>query len=156
MATWQERVDAVWADADRLGDQGVMDAIDALAAEAPDPALAAFERGGSRDSGGRPDLAEPLYREALALGLPEDERAQCAIQLASTIRNLGRAEESLTLLRGAEPYPPYSAAFAAFEALTLATLGRPTEGLSLVLTALAPTLPRYQRSVAGYAAMLVE
>src|SRR5689334_25214122 len=104
MTTWQERVDAVWADADRLGEQGVMDAIDQLAADAPDPALAAFERGGSRDSGGLPEEAEPLYREALALGLPEDERAQCTIQLASTIRNLGRAEESLALLRNAEPY----------------------------------------------------
>jgi hypothetical protein len=43
---WQARVDAVWADADALGDQGVIDAIDALAAERPDgDALALFERG---------------------------------------------------------------------------------------------------------------
>jgi tetratricopeptide (TPR) repeat protein len=156
MSTWQERVDDIWARADELGDQGVMDAIDALAAEAPDPGLAAFERGGSRDSGGRPEEAEPLYREALALGLPDDERAQCTIQLASTIRNLGRADESLALLRDAPPYPPYAAAFAAFEALTLATLGRPAEGLSLVLKTLAPTLPRYQRSVAAYADDLLD
>lgn len=156
MATWQERVDDIWARAGELGEQGVMDAMDALAAEAPDPALAAFERGGSRDSAGREAEAEALYREALALGLAQDERAQCTIQLASTLRNLGRAEESLALLRDAEPFPPYSAAFAAFEALTLATLGRPTEGLSRVLTALAPTLPRYQRSVAGYARALLD
>jgi tetratricopeptide (TPR) repeat protein len=148
---WQSRVDAIWADSDNLGDQGVMDAMDALAADAPDPALALFERGGSRDSGGRPEEAETLYREALALGLPDDERAQCTIQLASTIRNLGRPEESLALLRDAAPYPPYSAAFAAFESLTLASLGRAPEGLSLVLHALAPTLPRYQRSVRAYA-----
>lgn len=156
MSDWQERVDAVWARADELGDQGVMDAMDALAADAPDPALAAFERGGSRDSAGREEEAEPLYREALALGLPDDERAQCTIQLASTIRNLGRPEESLALLREAAPYPPYNAAFAAFESLTLASLGRAEEGLALVLHALAPTLPRYQRSVAGYADELVE
>ena len=91
----------------------------------PTRALALFERGGSRDSGGRPDEAEPLYREALALGLPDDERAQCTIQLASTLRNLGRPEESLALLRdaGAVPArtpwrPPRSTA------LTLASLGR--------------------------------
>ena len=143
-------------DADDLGDQGVMDAMDALAADAPDPALALFERGGSRDSGGRPDEAEPLYREALALGLPDDERAQCTIQLASTLRNLGRPEESLALLRDAAPYPPYAAAFAAFESLTLASLGRPVEGLSRVLHALAPTLPRYQRSVRAYADDLLD
>src|SRR4051812_10676253 len=148
MTTWQQQVDAVWADADALGDQGVMDAIDALAADAPDPALAAFERGGSRDSAGHPDLAEPLYRAALALGLPQDEQAQCTIQLASTVRNLGRAEESLVLLRTAEPYEPYAVARASFIALTLASLDRPTEGLAELLRAVAPTLPRYQRSVA--------
>jgi tetratricopeptide (TPR) repeat protein len=151
MSTWQERVDEVWAHADELGEQGVMDAIDALAADAPDPALAAFERGGARDSAGRELEAEPLYREALALGLPEDERAQCTIQLASTLRNLGRLDESLALLREAPPYPPYAVATASFAALTLASLGRPAEGLALVLKALAPTLPRYQRSVRAYA-----
>ncbi len=154
--SWQDDVDAVWARADDLGEQGVMDAIDALAADAPDPALALFERGGSRDSGGRPDEAEPLYREALALGLPDDERAQCTIQLASTIRNLGRPEESLALLRDAEPYPPYAVATAAFIALTLSSLGRTPEGLAELLRAVAPTLPRYQRSVNAYADALLE
>jgi tetratricopeptide (TPR) repeat protein len=154
--TWQEDVDAVWARADELGDQGVMDAMDALAADAPDPALALFERGGSRDSGGRPDEAEPLYREALALGLPDDERAQCTIQLASTLRNLGRADEALALLRAAEPYPPYAVATAAVSALTLATLDRPVEGLAVLLREVAPTLPRYQRSMRAYADALLE
>jgi hypothetical protein len=157
--SWQEDVDAVWARSDELGDQGVMDAMDALAADAPDPALALFERGGSRDSGGRPDEAEPLYREALALGLPDDERAQCTIQLASTIRNLGRPEESLALLHAefdGKAEHAYAGAAAAFMSLTLASLGRPEEGLSLVLHALAPTLPRYQRSVHAYADALVD
>jgi tetratricopeptide (TPR) repeat protein len=155
---WQTRVDQVWAQAADLGDQGVMDAMDALAADAPDPALALFERGGARDSGGRPDEAEPLYREALALGLPDDERAQCTIQLASTLRNLGRPEESLELLHAefdGKPDHPYAGAAAAFMSLTLASLGRPEEGLSLVLYALAPTLPRYQRSVLAYADELI-
>lgn len=151
MSDWQQQVDAVWARSDELGDQGVIDAMDALAEQAPDPALALFERGGSRDSGGRPDEAEPLYRAALAAGLPEDERAQCTIQLASSLRNLGRAEESLALLRDADPYPPYAVANAAFVALTLASLDRPREGLAELLHAVAPTLPRYQRSVNSYA-----
>lgn len=156
MNDWQERVDAVWADADRLGDQGVMDAMDTLAESAPDPALALFERGGSRDSGGHPDLAEPLYREALALGLPDDERAQCTIQLASSLRNLDRAEEALALLRDADPYPPYAVAMAAVTALTLATLDRPLEGLATLLREVASTLPRYQRSMRAYADALVD
>ena len=156
MTTWQEEVDDVWARADELGDQGVMDAMDALAESAPDAALALFERGGSRDSGGRPDLAEPLYREALRLGLPDDERAQCTIQLASTLRNLDRPDEALTLLRDAAPYAPYAVATAAVTALVLTTLGRPVEAVAALLREVAPTLPRYQRSMAAYAESLVE
>jgi len=156
MTTWQERVDAVWADADRLGDQGVLDAIDALAVEAPDPGLALFERGGARDSAGLEAEAEPLYRAALAAGLPDDERAQCTIQLASTLRNLGRPEESLELLEGIEPDHPYAGAAACFRALALVSLGRPAEGVRALLHTVAPALPRYQRSVRAYADALVQ
>lgn len=151
MTSWQDEVDAIWARADELGDQGVMDAMDALAASAPDPAVALFERGGSRDSAGLESEAEPLYRAALAAGLPDDERAQCTIQLASTLRNLGRAEESLDLLATIDPQHPYAGAAAAFRALALVSLGRPAEGVRELLHAIAPTLPRYQRSVRAYA-----
>jgi hypothetical protein len=41
-------------------------------------------------------------------------------------------------------------------ALCLSSLGRDREGLSLALGALAPHLPRYQRSMANYARLLVE
>lgn len=154
------RVAAVWADADRLGDEGVIARIDALAGERPDgDPIALYERGGARDSGGRPAEAEPLYRAALAAGLPEELRARCTIQLASTVRNLGSPDESLALLRAEfseRPDSPYAAAASAFAALALASLGRPTEGLSAVLHALAPTLPAYQRSVHAYADALLE
>jgi hypothetical protein len=155
VCTWKQQVDDVWSRADELGDQGVMDAIDALAASAPDPGLAAFERGGSRDSAGLEAEAELLYREALALGLPDSERAQCTIQLASTLRNLGRAGESLDLLSTTFP-AEYVGAAAAFRALALASLDRPVDGVRELLHALAPTLPRYQRSVRAYADLLVE
>ena len=45
--------------------------MEALAAERPaGDAIAAFELASANDSTGRGDLAEPLYREALATGLP--------------------------------------------------------------------------------------
>jgi len=154
---WQTRIDAVWADADNLTEDQLVAAIDTLAAERPEgDALAHFERGGARDSTGHPDLAEPLYRAALAAGLPDDERAQCTIQLASSLRNLGRADESLALLRDAHPYPPYAVATAAITALVLASLDRPLEGLATLLREVAPTLPRYQRSMRAYADELAE
>jgi tetratricopeptide (TPR) repeat protein len=152
---WQARVDAVWADADQLGGEGVISAIDALAAERPaDDALALFEQAGARDSAGLEQEAEPLYRDAISAGLPDDEHGQAVIQLASTIRNLGRAEESLDLIRtefAGRPEHPYADAAAAMEALALASLGRPTEGLAVTIHALVKHMPRYHRSMHAYA-----
>ena len=157
---WATRVAAVWTDADRLGETGVIQAIDALAAERPaGDAVALFERAGARDSAGLEEEAEPLYRAAIAAGLPEDEHGQAVIQLASTIRNLGRADESLELVRvefAGRPDHPYADAAAAMEALALASLGRPTEGLSVTIHALVKHMPRYHRSMHAYADALLE
>lgn len=124
---WREQMAAVWADADRLEGAELVRRIDAIAAEHPDDPLAIFERGGARDSTGDEAGAEEFYRRALAAGLPDDERAQCVIQLASTVRNLGRPEESLELLRAefeGRPDSPYADAAVAFAALALVDLER--------------------------------
>jgi len=152
---WQHRVDAVWADAANLSDDDLVASIDALAAERSDhDALALAERGGARDSAGREEEAVPFYRAALAAGLDDARRGQVVIQYASTVRNLGRPEESLELLSAefaGQPDHPLADAAAAFAALALASAGRPTEGLVAALHALAPHLPRYQRAVNAYA-----
>ncbi|UWF76723.1 MULTISPECIES: tetratricopeptide repeat protein [Microbacterium] len=156
MPDWQQRIDAIWAD-DALTDLERIARIDALAAEAPDEAHAAFERAGARDSAGLESETEPLYRRALDLGaldlgLPEDLRAQAVIQLASTLRNLGRVAESLELLAAErERGGPLADAASAFYALALASAGDPLAAASVALEALAPHLPRYTRSVTGYA-----
>lgn len=157
---WQQRIAAVWAEADDLDDAELVRRIDAIAAEHPDDALALFEQGGARDSTGDEAGAESFYRRALDAGLPADERAQCVIQLASTVRNLGRAEESLELLRdefsGAASDDTYADAAVAFAALALVDLGRPVEAVSALLHALTPHLPRYHRSVPAYADDLLD
>ena len=157
---WQHRVDAVWADAAKLTDDELVARIDALAAERdPSDATALAERGGARDSTGREEEAVALYRAALAAGLDDARRAQVVIQLASTVRNLGRPEESLELLStefAGQPDHPLADAATAFAALALASAGRPTEGLVAVLHALASHLPRYQRAVNAYADELLE
>ncbi|CAH0241553.1 tetratricopeptide repeat protein [Microbacterium sp. Bi128] len=154
MDDWQDRVDTVWAD-DTLTETQVIDAIDALAAERPeDDAVALFERAGARDSAGLESEAEDLYRRALALGLDDERRTRATIQLASTIRNLGKVDESLALLRAEyerEPRGPLHDAAAAFYALALVSAGEAERAASLALVALAPHLPRYTRSVTGYA-----
>jgi hypothetical protein len=155
---WRARVDAVWAAADAAGEDATLRAIDALVAEreADDP-IALFEAAGARDFAGREPEAEPLYRAALANGLTEPERGQAIVQLASTLRNLDRPDESLALLRDfllAEPEHPLADAARAFAALALFDDGLPADALREALGALAPHLPRYRRAVEAYAAAL--
>lgn len=154
MNDWQSRVDAVWAD-DGLSPDDVIERIDALGAERPeDDAVALFERAGARDSAGLEVEAEALYRRALALGLDDERRTRATIQLASTIRNLGKTEEALAMLEaeyGRDPEAPLHDAAAAFYALALVSSGEPERAASIALQALAPHLPRYTRSVTGYA-----
>ncbi|WP_433677324.1 tetratricopeptide repeat protein [Microbacterium gorillae] len=158
-AAWQTRVDDVWQDRSLTDDERT-ERIDALAEElGSDHPVALFERAGARDSAGQEDAAEPLYRAALAAGLDPRRRTRAVIQLASTIRNLGKIDEALALLaaehdltRDGELHDEASA----FYALALASAGQPTDALAVALTALAPHLELYRRSVTGYAAELRE
>ncbi|KQX08387.1 hypothetical protein ASC59_02560 [Leifsonia sp. Root1293] len=155
---WDARIDAVWAAADELGDDAVIQRIDALAAErGGDDARSAFEMAGARDSAGLEADAALLYRRAIALGLDEVHRPQAVIQLASTLRNLGEVEESIRMLeteRTEHPESPLDDAAAAFLALALATAGNAERAASVALSALAPHLQLYTRSVRAYAAEL--
>src|SRR5439155_2533056 len=99
------------------------------------------------------DVAEPLYREAVAAGLTGIRRRRAVILLASTLRNLGRADESVALLRverdaGTDELDD---AVTASLALALTEVVREREAAGLALEALARHLPRYNRSLAGYA-----
>jgi tetratricopeptide (TPR) repeat protein len=142
----------LWASLDERSDEEFLAAIDELAAQLP-PAIAAFERASAYDSTGHPDRAVPLYREALAAGLQGIRRRRAVIQLASSLRNLGDVEESVALLTAERSAgsDELDDAVSAFLALALVSAGREREAVSLVLAALAPHLPRYQRSVTNYA-----
>jgi hypothetical protein len=162
---WEDRVTAAWASFDSNPEQDApacRAVIDALVAELPpDSPLGPFERACAWDSTGHSDQAVPLYRQALDGGLAEVSgyRARRArIQLASSLRNTGRAEEGVRLLTPEldAPSDELDDAVRACLALCLSSLGRDREGLSLVLGALAPHLPRYRRSMAAYARALVE
>ena len=113
----------------------------------------AFDTACEYDSTGHPDLAVPLYRQALEQGLEGENRRRAVIQMASSLRNLGEVDESVALLTAEleQPSDHLDDAVRAFLALALADGGRAREGLAHALTALAPHLPRYQRSLAAYA-----
>jgi hypothetical protein len=150
-------MDDLWARFDDLDPADFLRHAEALAAErGRDDPIALFELAGANDSTGRPEQAAPLYRQALAKGLTGEHRRRAVIQLASTLRNLGHADESVALLtaeRDAGSDAPDDAV-TAFLALALTDVGREREAAGLALGALSRHLPRYKRSLANYAADL--
>lgn len=154
---WERRLDELWASFDDLDEGDFVARMNAVAAAIPDEAIAAFERASAYDSTGHEHEAVAQYERALELGLDRTRRRRAVIQLASSLRNVGRVEEGLVLLRAERETnsDDLDDAVAAFLALALADSGREREAVSVALAALAPHLPRYQRSVGNYARLLV-
>jgi tetratricopeptide (TPR) repeat protein len=151
---WEQRVSDLWASIDDHSEEEFLTRMEQLVAELPaDSAVALFERASSLDSTGHSDLAVPLYRQALERGLLGQRRRRATIQMASSLRNLGQASESVALLmaeREAES-DDLDDAVNAFLALALVDTGREREAVSLALTALSRHMTRYRRSLANYA-----
>lgn len=155
---WEQRSAELWAAIDAYEPEEFRKRIDGLAGELPegDP-VAAFERACAFDSTGHSDKAVPLYRAALAGGIGGIRRRRAVIQLASSLRNTGHAQESVELLLAERERPSdeLDDAVSAALALALTSVGREREAVSVAVAALAPHLPRYQRSMANYARLLV-
>src|SRR5512132_3982640 len=95
---WERRLERLWASLDERSEDDFLAAMERLAGEQPreDP-VALFERASAFDSTGHPDRAVERYRQALERGLTGTRRRPATIQLASSLRNLGHAEESVAL-----------------------------------------------------------
>jgi hypothetical protein len=155
---WERRVAEVWAGSGELADEELLAAVDELALCAPPgTGVGDFERACAQDSTGHSDLAVPLYRSALDLGLDPVRQRRAIIQMASSLRNMGQAREAVAMLRAerARTHDQLDAAVTAFLALALADTGGEREAAGLALEALAEHLPRYQRSLANYARELI-
>jgi hypothetical protein len=158
-ADWEQRVADAWASINDRTEADFQALIEKLAAELPPgDGTADFERACSFDSAGHSDLAVPLYRQALHAGLTGERRRRAVIQLSSSLRNLGQQQEAITLLTAemTAGSDHLDDAIRAFLALSLTDVGREREAVSLAVGALAAHLPRYQRSMANYARLLVE
>lgn len=156
-AEWEQRLTVLWDALEHMQPEDFLEQMQDLTAERPaGDAVALFELAGANDSTGHPEQAAPLYREALAAGLSGRRRRRAVIQQASTLRTLGRAAESITLLEAerGRPADELDDAVAAFLALALAEAGRTREATGVALGALAPHLARYERSLASYALQL--
>jgi len=157
---WEKELKMIW---DQLGEIPNDDFIDKIKIHTDQistqpNAIADFERACAYDSTGFEKNAEPLYRSALQLGLTGLRRRRARIQLASTLRNNGKFEESIQILR--EEKENYSDelndAVNAFLALSLSSINKDKEALSLVLGSLSAHLPRYNKSVYNYSKELIQ
>ena len=167
MDDWEKRIAQVWASIDDYEgrEEEFRALVDSLAGELPDgDPVAAFERACAWDSTGRSDRAVPLYRSALDHGLTGYRRRRAVIQMSSSLRNIGEVGSAIERLEAErdidpatldEPTRGLADAMSAVLALCLVDAGREREAVSVAVAALAPHLPRYQRSMANYARLLV-
>jgi len=155
---WEQRVADAWASIDDYPEAEFRELIDKLAAELPNGSpIAAFERACAFDSTGHSDQAVPLYQQALDGGVTGERHRRAIIQMASSLRNLGQPQRSVELLTHelAAGSDHLDDAVRATLALALTDVGREREAVSILVTALARHLPRYQRSMANYGRLLL-
>ncbi|MCQ1945242.1 tetratricopeptide repeat protein [Arthrobacter sp. zg-Y1116] len=125
----------------------------------PDNARVRYEVGGAYDTAGEEATAAGYYEQALALGLEGDVLRRCYLQYGSTLRLLGRSEESLAVFARARQSFPGSVSLGVFEALTLHAAGKANAALAGLLVLLAENvssedLERYLPALHGNAAYL--
>ncbi len=155
--SWEREVTEFWAMAERENPSATLTMMEMLVARRPegDP-VALYELASAHDFLDRPSDAVPLYRQALAGGLDPEREQRAWVQLASSLRALGRSEEAIGVLNGLAPSPVVGGARDAFLALALHDQGHSGEALRVALHALAPTLPEYGSAVARYADALAD
>lgn len=131
-------------------------AAEALVARYPDDPRAHFEYAGCLDFQGREAEAVAPYRRAQALDLAGDDLPRLYVQLGSTLRNVGEAEEAERFLReGRERFPDH-AGIQAFHALALVSAGHASEAVVTLLDLITARSDRidldgYERALRAYA-----
>ncbi len=151
---WEERITRLWATMDDCDPDDFLSKMQALTAElSPDNAIGMFELGSANDSTGHEEEAASLYQRALSAGLTGLRRRRAVIQLASTLRNLGRPQDSVSLLRIEQKAASdeLDDAVIAFMALALVDLKKEKEAVAIAVSALSRHLTRYNRSLENYA-----
>ncbi len=108
----------------------------ALATEHPEHLGAQIEAAYACDRMDKESQAIRFYDAAWELGVPAEQRRDFLVGYGSTLRNVGRSNESIARLREAMNEFPDFAALPAFLALSLHSAGRHAEALATALGAL--------------------
>ena len=161
MTDLDARLDAIFARRDRNDMQPTIDAFEEVLREHPDVPRVVYEVGGAYDTAGQEERAIGCYERALELGLDGELRRRCLLQYGSTLRNLGRLDESLAVFDRAITDYPSSLSLPVFKTLTLHAAGRPNAALAELLMAIAdhvdsPEIGRYDAAIRGNASYLRE
>ncbi|WIB14483.1 tetratricopeptide repeat protein [Curtobacterium sp. MCPF17_050] len=152
----ETQLDAIFAAPNREDMRPTIDALLPIYDEHPENPRVLYELGGAYDTAGDEATALSFYQRAMERGLAGDVRRRCYLQYGSTLRNLGRIDDSLRAFARARAEFPESVALRAFEALTFFAAGRPNTALASLLVLLAehvhaPELDRYKPALRGNA-----
>ena len=109
----------------------------------------------AHDRADRESEAIRYYDAAYRLGVPAEDKRRFYVGFGSTLRNVGRADESVAVLAEAIAEDPGYAPFHAFLALALFSSGHPREALATMLgvaldVAKAGAFDRYERALGEY------
>ncbi|GAA1168979.1 tetratricopeptide repeat protein [Nesterenkonia sandarakina] len=154
--TLNAQLDAILAARDRENMTPTLQALLPIYEQYPNNPRVFYELGGAYDTAGEEATALGLYEDAMAEGLTGEIRRRCYLQYGSTLRNLGRFEDSSAVFSRARSEFPESAALAVFESLTLHAAGRAATAVASLLTLLSdrlddPELHRYEPAIRDYA-----
>ena len=124
--------------------------------DAPDDVMRQVEAAYACDRYGDEADAIRYYDAAWALGVPDGARRAFLVGYGSTLRNVGRCDESIAVLRSAIEEFPGFAPLPAFLALSLYSAGRYREAMAASLSAVleaagdSGSLDRYDRALRYY------
>ena len=126
-----------------------------LTADQPASAVAWFELGGMLDWLGREEEALEPYERADALGLRAELQRQWALQYGSTLRNVGRVDDAIRILRDAiGRHPDYPALDLMLALSQLDADGHEAAAIEAMRAALKPdphgSIERYRRALTAY------
>lgn len=153
---FDEAIEQAWASADRNNPEPTVEAICRISELYPGNPRVLFEYACALGFAGHKAQAATVYEEAFAAGLGGDIGLRALLQYGSTLRNLGRFDESVAVLLEAAQRYPDDDAVTPFLALALVGAGRADIAVARLLTFVldrvnSPTLQRYEGNLRYYA-----
>lgn len=153
---WQQQLNRFWDQASDRTPAELRLELELLLRTGVPKANVFFERASLHDYLGEEAAAIGLYEQALTSGLAGVKRTEAIIQVASSLRNEGQAEQAVQLLQAVDSADPLYTDAQGFLALAQLDAGEAAAALATALKALAPAMNTYSRPVQRYAQDLLE